>query len=95
VFVFIQDCIAEVYKTGQYLYDELLPLADDSTGTTASIITNIYSKLWNVAIKLEQDKATLQPDVVLKLRHLAIKMLLLRRVAVAQAVDKFLLAIDR
>ncbi|XP_062568932.1 uncharacterized protein LOC134231045 [Saccostrea cucullata] len=91
----IKDCSLEIYKTCQYLYDELLPLPDHSTGATASIITNIYSKLWNVAIKLEQDKATQQPDVVLQLRYMAIKMLLLRRTALAPTVDKFLLAIDR
>lgn len=92
---FIQDCGPEVFKTCQYLYNELLPLPDHSTGATASIITNIYSKLWNVAIKLEQDKATQQPDVVFQLRYMAIKMLLLRRTAVGQTVDKFLLAVDR
>ncbi|XP_061181389.1 uncharacterized protein LOC133189955 [Saccostrea echinata] len=91
----IKDCSNEIYKTCQYLYDELLPLPDHSTGATASIITNIYSKLWNVAIKLEQDKATQQPDVVLQLRYMAIKMLLLRRTALAPTVDKFLLAVDR
>ena len=85
----------EVFKICQYLYNELLPLQDNSTGPTASIITNIYSKLWNVAIKLEQDKATQQHEVVLQLRFMAIKMLLLRRIDVGQTVDKFFLAVDR
>ncbi|OWF40766.1 uncharacterized protein LOC110463375 [Mizuhopecten yessoensis] len=79
----------------EHLHDELSYNIEATPGNVDTIIHNTYSYLWNVAAKLEQDQSNGSPDTVLKLRHAALKTLLLGPSTVAVFVEKYLVAFSR
>ncbi|XP_033761425.1 uncharacterized protein LOC117343195 [Pecten maximus] len=81
----------------EHLQDELSYNREKKTGNVDTIIHNAYSYLWNVAAKLEQEmgQTTSSPDVILKLRHAALKTLLFGPSAVSVFVEKYLVAFGR
>ncbi|XP_060075951.1 uncharacterized protein LOC132555621 [Ylistrum balloti] len=77
------------------LREELLYNIEAKNGNLDTIIHNTYSYMWNVAAKLEQDQETGNPDIVLKLRHAALKTLLFGPSTVSVFIEKYLVAFSR
>ncbi|KAL5009966.1 hypothetical protein ScPMuIL_012271 [Solemya velum] len=85
---------SDILKIADYLYNEI-QLADEVLISLAAIVSNSYSTLWNIAVKLEQDAEFSDFSQTLKLRHVALKFFLMKENHVPNMVQKFLLALNR
>lgn len=60
----------------------------------ATIISNTFSRLWNLSVKQEQDGGCSDWQI-LQLRHIVLKILLLKPGTLNSVVEKFILALTR
>ncbi|CAC5385173.1 ESP1 [Mytilus coruscus] len=77
-----------------YLYDELVLVSDCKNDMASTIVSNTYSRLWNLAIKQEQEIEGHDWEI-LQLRHLILKILLLKPGTANSVTEKLVLALTR
>ncbi|CAG2211308.1 unnamed protein product [Mytilus edulis] len=77
-----------------YLYDELVLVYDCKNDMASTIVSNTYSRLWNLAIKQEQEIEGHDWEI-LQLRHLILKILLLKPGTANSVTEKLVLALTR
>lgn len=95
LYIFFQGFYSDIVKIAGYLYDEIQTAEAALMSSLAAIVSNSYSTLWNIAVKLEQDEQFSDFSQTLKLRHVALKFFLIKENHVQNMVQKFLLALNR
>ncbi|XP_076089642.1 uncharacterized protein LOC143060006, partial [Mytilus galloprovincialis] len=75
------------------LYDELVLVYDCKNDMASTIVSNTYSRLWNLAIKQEQEIEGHDWEI-LQLRHLILKILLLKPGTANSVTEKLVLALS-